>query len=147
MNCRRRDAGFGSGAILVLLVLGALGAGAWNYQRNLALESASRASRPLGGYDTADLEALADAYRSEVAAGAKRWAGTRQERAVARDRAYLDEQVREFEKVQRAASRSRAVGGALAEREAALRDVEQELALRGSEPSAWQLHWGRLTRF
>jgi hypothetical protein len=147
MRLDRRAAGFGSAALLAVLVLGALGAGAWNYRRNVALEAATRSARPLAGYDTADLEALAEAYQSEIAVTSKRWAGAREQRAVARDRAHLDEQVREFEQVQRAASRTRAAGGALAEREAALRDVEQELALRGSEATGWLLHWRRLTDF
>jgi hypothetical protein len=147
MNRTQREAGFGAAGLLFLIVLAAIGAGAWNYHRNLELERASRATRPLAGYTTADLEALADAYRSEVAARSARYQGAQKQRAVARDRAYFDEQVREFEKVQRAASRSRDVGGDLAEREAALRDVEQELAARASEAGGWEKHWQRLVRF
>lgn len=147
MNRTRREAGIGMVGLLGVLALAAIAGGAWNYRRNLALEEASRAQRPLGGYDTTDLEALADAYRGEIARRSAQWDGARGQRATARDRAYFDEQVREFEQVQRAASRTRAAGSALAEQEAALRDVEQELARRGSAPSDWRLHWQRLTGF
>ncbi len=53
-----------------------------------------------------DLEALADAYRQEIAAHAARYASQKTRRAEARDRAYFDEQVREFENVQKHSARS-----------------------------------------
>jgi len=148
MNATRRRAGFGSAFVLLVIVVAAIGAGAWNYRRNLELERASRAARPLSGYSTEDLEALADAYRGEVAARSARYDGAKGQRAEARERAYFDQQVQEFEKVQRQASRTRDAGGELAVREAALRDVEAELAARsGDATSEWQLHWKRLTDY
>ena len=143
----RRSRG-GAQVAVMLLVLGGLAAGgAWNYRRNLAAEQAAEAARPLSGYSTADLEALAAAYRQEIEAYEARYASRRGQRAEARERAYFDEQVREFEKVQQAANRTRAAGGDVAEREAALRDVEAELASRGPAESEWQIHLRRLTTF
>jgi hypothetical protein len=148
MSSLHRQAGFGSVFLLLVIVLGAIGAGAWNYHRNLELERASRAARPLSGYSTEDLEALAEAYRSEVAARSARYDGAKGQRAEARERAYFDQQVQEFEKVQRQAGKTRDAGGELAVREAALRDVEAELATRGSDAtSEWQIHWKRLTDY
>ena len=148
MNSMRRQAGFGSAFMLLVIVVAAIGAGAWNYQRNLKLEQASRAARPLSGYSTEDLEALADAYRGEVASRSARYEGAKGQRAEARERAYFDQQVQEFEKVQRQSSKARDAGGELAVREAALRDVEAELAARGSDGSSeWEIHWKRLTDY
>lgn len=49
--------------------------------------------------------------------------------------------------MQKAATRARADGGDVAEREAALRDVETELASRGPASSEWQIHLRRLTSY
>ena len=59
MDARRSEAG----RVLVLLLVAVValaGAGAWNYQRNLAAEKQRAAARPLHGYSTSDLQALAD---------------------------------------------------------------------------------------
>jgi hypothetical protein len=64
---RRREQGQVSG-MLVLVLLGLCAGGAWNYGRNLQAEQVDRAARPLSGYATGDLEALADAYQQEIAA-------------------------------------------------------------------------------
>jgi hypothetical protein len=106
-SSRRREQGAAKGMLLlVLLVL--CGGGAWNYRRNLLAEQAERASRPLAGYATADLEALADAYQDEI---------------------------------------TTASGTARADHEAALRDVEAELAARGGATSEWEIHLRRATTF
>src|SRR5262245_30800152 len=103
-------------ALLLLVVLCALiGAGAWNYHRNLVAEQAARKARPLSGYDTADLEALAEAYRQEVRGDTARYEKNRAHRAEARERSYFDEQVQEFEKVQRQSGRSRQAGERLSQ--------------------------------
>jgi hypothetical protein len=143
----RRNRGGTQVAVLLLVLGGLAGGGAWNYKRNLDAERAAEAARPLSGYSTADLEALAGAYRQEIEAYRARYESRRGQRAEARDRAFLDDQVREFEKVQQAATRARAAGGDVAEREAALRDVEAELALRGPASGEWEIHLRRLTSF
>lgn len=142
----RREAGRGQ-LLLLIVLLGLCAAGAWNYRRNLAAEQAAASVRPLAGYATEDLEALAEAYRSEIAAYDARYQKQRAARVQASDRAYFDEQVGELERVQRNARKIRAAGSQVAEREAALRDVEEELAVRGPERAEWQLHLERLTRF
>jgi hypothetical protein len=133
-------------ALLLLVVLCALaGGGAWNYHRNWTAEKAAEEARPLSGYDTADLEALADAYRQEIRREGARYEKSRGARAEARDRAYFDEQVQEFEMVQRQSERAREAGARLSESEAALRDIEAELGRRGPRESEWQAHLRRLT--
>jgi hypothetical protein len=133
--------------LLLVMLLAACGAGAWNYQRNLRAEQAAEAARPLAGYATGDLEALADAYRQEIDAYGTRYAKRREARTEVREQAYFDDQVREFERVQRAAGKQRDAGSEVAVREAALRDVEAELAARGPGESEWERHLRRLTSF
>jgi hypothetical protein len=147
MTDRTREAGAASAGLLLLILVAAIGGGAWNYHRNLERERADRAARPLAGYDTADLEALADAYRTQVASKTARFDRTRSERATADDRAYFDEQVGEFEKVQRKSAKARDVGADLAGDEASLAQIEAELATRGGDASEWEIHWRRLTSF
>ena len=147
MRSTHRNAGSAKPLLLVVVLLGAIGAGAWNYHRNWQLEQQTRAARPLAGYSTEDLEALADAYRGEVKTGTAKYDSARKGRVESRDRAYFDQQVQEFEKVQRASNRTREVGAQLAERETSLRAVEDELAQRGPEMTDWQRHWQRLTHF
>jgi hypothetical protein len=115
---------------LVALLAGLAAAGAWNYQRNARLEEA--AFRPFRGYADEDLAKLVGAYGSELEALRARQ-GAAPGRAAARDRGLLREQVDEFERVQRASSGARALAGAIAEREAALRYLEAEQERRARD--------------
>ena len=146
MDRRRGQAG----GVLVLLLLGIVvlaAAGGWNYRRNLETEQRAASARPLHGYSTADLEALADAYRQEIAAHAARYASQKTRRAEARDRAYFDEQVREFENVQKHSSRLREAGAEVSVREADLARVEAELRARGGVESDLDRHLRLLLTF
>jgi hypothetical protein len=146
MDRRRGQAG----GVLVLLLLGIVvlaAAGGWNYRRNLEAEQRAAAARPLHGYSTADLEALADAYRQEISAHAARYASQKSRRAEARDRAYFDEQVREFENVQKHSSRVREAGAEVSVREADLARVEAELRARGGVESDLDRHLRLLLTF
>jgi hypothetical protein len=142
-----RNGGAGKTVLLALLLVLLAAGGAWNYHRNYELEKQSRATRPLAGYSTDDLHALADAYRGEIASRSARYDAAKKSRVEGRDRAYFDEQVQEFEKVQRASGRTREAGAQVAEREASLKQVEAELAARGPERAEWQVHLDRLTKF
>lgn len=145
---RMRREGQASVGLLLVIVLVAVAAGAWNYRRNLAAEQAERAQRPLAGYATADLESLAEAYRAEVDQLASRYDSARGQRVDAADRGFFGEQIDEYERVRRQSDRRRDAGADLGQTEAALRDVEVELRARGSEGgSAWSLHLRRLTAF
>ena len=145
MGCRRET---GSAVKLVLLfVLVIAAAGAWNYRRNLVLEEQQENARPLSGYSTEDLEALADAYRQEIAAHEGRYAAQKSQRAEARNRAYFDQQVKEFEKVQQQAGRVRDAGAEIAVREVDLKRVEEELRARGGVESDLDRHLRLLLTF
>jgi hypothetical protein len=137
-----------SPGLVLVIVLALAAAGAWNYRRNLALEEAERAQRPLSGYATADLEALAQAYRAEVKQLSGRYEAARGARVGTAERGFFGDQIDEYEHVRRKSGQRREVGAALGETEAALRDVEDELRRRvGQGGGAWSVHLRRLTRF
>lgn len=129
--------------VLVLLVLLG-GAGAWNYNRNLAAEEA--VPRPWKGYSDADLQAMADAYRQEVEQYSKRWDAARGQRAQVRDRDLVGDAAREFERVQEQGRHVRELKGAMAERQVVLQEIREEIRLREKLGAGWVLHWRRLTR-
>lgn len=146
MDRRRGQAG----GVLVAALLGIVvlaAAGGWNYRRNLEAEQRDASARPLHGYSTGDLEALADAYRQEISAHAGRYASQKNTRAEARDRAHFDEQVDEFEKVQKHSTRVREAGAEVSVREAELARVEAELRARGGVESDLDRHLRLLFTF
>lgn len=109
------------------------GAGAWNFQRNLAREEAEKG--PYARYSDEQLAALREAYESEIEALGARYQSQKKEPYQARSGQLLGDQVREFE---RASQRGRAIrdaGGDLAEREATLDDIRLEQSKRGGDPT------------
>ena len=92
------------------------------------------------GYSTSDLEALANAYRQEIAAHSAAYASQKTRRAEPRDRVYFDEQVREFEAAQKNSGRVRKAGEELSVREADLARIEEELRARSHVESDLERH-------
>jgi hypothetical protein len=138
----------GGGAMLLLVLLLCAGVGgAWNYQRNLALEEQKKGERPFNGYSDQDLAALAEAYRQEIDAFDRRYRASLQGRTQARDRGLLGERVNEFERVQRSNDRIREATAEVAQREARLADISAEQRYRAQAGSqSLILHLGRLTK-
>jgi len=131
----------------LLVVLGGLGG--WNYYRNLQAERAEQGPRPMASVDVEGLEALAEAYRSEIRALEKRHAAARHGNASAAGEtgrsAFLGENLEHFEKVQRSSRQLRGLSGEIAAREAQLEEVEEELAYRARlENGGLGLHLQRL---
>jgi hypothetical protein len=121
--------GGGGAAPLLLAVLAlAAGAAAWNYRRNAALEAGEY--RPYRGYATADLDALIAATEQELAQARRDYQRGPRRPAAGREPALLGDQIREFERVQRASVASRELGGRVLEREAALERLRAERARR-----------------
>lgn len=109
----------------LLLALGSVAA--FNYERNLRAESAER---PYHVYGDRDLDRLIAAYREEVEhSKAKHRSARAGGGGPGRGQAF-DERVRDFERAQRAGTRQRDALGELAEREAMLRDLENEKRAR-----------------
>lgn len=133
--------------ILLLMVLLALlgGLGTWNYRRNVAAEEAEY--RPYRGYATEQVEQLLAAYREELAAAEAGRQRAARVRVDVRDGGLVGEQVREFERVQRASRSKRAWGSRVAELEVAVEELEEERARRGGGGGDWQVFWTRLTTY
>ena len=125
---------------LVLTIVG--GVGTWNYRRNLAHESA--AFRPYATYSRADLEALIDAYEQEVESSREGYEQTRDLRAKARDRPFLDGRLREFERVQKKGRATRALGAKLAESEVTMKLLREEVLRRDRREDELRLFLRRL---
>ena len=142
----RRLAGHAVLQVLLVLVVLAVG-GAWNYHRNLQAEQDTGAPRPFDGYATADLESLRAAYAKEAAASQKRYAAQDARRKRPSNGDFIDENVREFERVQASSERLRTLQADVAVREARVRELDDELALRRSQASGLALHWKRLVSF
>jgi len=137
----------GSFLLLLVLMLGIGAAGAWNYQRNLALEEQEKGEQAFKGYSDEDLEALAQAYRQEIEALDRRYSSARRGRTSARDEGLLAERVNEFERVQRSNDQLRNATAELAQREARLAEVTDEQRFRsGAASTQLMLHLGRLTK-
>ncbi len=135
----------GRGALVPLLVLLLLlvGGGAWNYRRNLERES--REDRPLRGYAEADLEKLLAAYEQEQDRAARRAGATPRARQKPASGQLVGENVREFERVQRASQRVRDANGDLAESELMVERIQRELQHRDQERDPMALLIRRVT--
>jgi hypothetical protein len=133
------------GRVLPLLVLLGLlvGAGGWNYRRNVALES--QEDRPFRSYAEADLAQLLAAYEGEAARAARRAGGTSRATVDERGSRLLGDSVREFERVQGASRKLRDAQGDLAESELMVAQISQELKRRDQERDPTALFLRRLT--
>ena len=138
---RRREAGNSVVALLLLLVI-AGGAGAWNYRRNLALED--DVYRPFRGYTDEALADLAEAYESRQDVDRQRFDAASSRRVNAQEKAYFDQQVREFERVQRAHAGKQEVRARMAESQTTLKLLDEERRLRANEGDRVALFLKRL---
>lgn len=122
----------GSAVPLLLVLLGLLvGGGYWNYQK--AVEAEEAVYRPFRGYTQEALEQLVEAYEADRDHSAGRYEAAASRRVDARGRAYFQEQVEEFERVQQAGRQTRDLRNRVAESQATLKLLEEELSLRAQE--------------
>lgn len=137
----RRRAGRATGSIVfLLLVISA--AGGWNYHRNWQAEKATEAHRPYQRYAVSDLESLRDAYTSELAGVRANFDSAKRMRARAvQDLGSISGNVEQFEKTTRTSSSIRQATGLLAEREAQIEALEQELEIRSRFGSGFRRHF------
>jgi hypothetical protein len=138
---RRREAGYSVVALLLLLAIAA-GAGAWNYKRNA--EAEEDVYRPFQGYTDQALADLADAYEGRQKGDQKRFDQASTRRVAAEDKDYFDQQVREFERVQRAHAGKQEARARMAESKTTLKLLEEEQRLRASERDKLALFLKRL---
>jgi len=132
----------GTSPLLVVVLLGLLGGGAFNYHRNYQAESVE--PRPYQGYSDEDLGKLLAAYQSENRTLEQRYQGSRTSGGGSQRAGMLDENLRAFEAAQRSASATRELGARLSMQQAAQRQIESELERREATGEGLRLHMKRL---
>ena len=144
LHSRDRRRGNAVVVVVALLLLVALALGG-NYVRNLKVDQETeKKSRPYAKYGLEDLRVLAEGYRAEVAAAEKRHGGGR---VKTQQRHHFDDQVREFERVQKKARKARDKALEIAQLRRDLQRVEAEIQLRGGSAGDFGVHLERMFRF
>jgi hypothetical protein len=115
--------------LLTLLLALLCGLGAWNYRRNVEAEAA--VPRPYRSYSEAQLEQLIAASRVSLESLVARYEKVSGRSIEARDRGFVGDQIKEFERVQSMSRSVRALGYEISESEGLLRELEAEKGRRG----------------
>ena len=124
------------GAVLtvILLLLLLVGLAGFNYYRNIEVERAAQKSgaRPFNAYSDADLAKLAAGYRLalEEAKQDERLG----QRVKVKERHHFGDKIKEFERVQKVARRSRDAAIDVAELAGKVTDIEAEQRRRTTSP-------------
>lgn len=140
----RMQSGRATGSLILLLIL-VLGLGGWNYHRNWQIEKEQEGPRPYAGYSTEDLEALNAAYATDRAAMEKKLGDAKRQRGrLSREQGSISANIDQFSKTTRTSSAIRNAAGDLAERQARIQELDEELAYRASLADGMKLHWKRL---
>ena len=133
----------GRSVIMPLLVLAILvGAGAWNYRRNAAVEEEDY--RPFRGYTDEAIEQLIDAYEDQRERSSKRFEAAASRKVNVEGKAYFGEQVQEFERVQGISQNTRALRDGIAESQTSLKLLREESSKRARERQKLRLFFERL---
>jgi hypothetical protein len=136
----------GRAMVVTLLILLVLGAGGYNYHRNLITEQMGEGARPFKSYADSDLQNLEAAYRVEVDGTKGAYDKMARDRVAKRSgKELLKENIKHFDRVQRKSERKRAVAGVVAENMTRLAEVEAEIAYRRHVTGGLSVHLKRLT--
>jgi hypothetical protein len=138
---RRREAGSSVIALLLLLAVAA-GAGTWNYRKNAAAED--DVYRPFKGYTEEAVADLTEAYEAQRKGDKQRFDRATSRRVSTQEKAYFDQQVREFERVQQAHAGKKEVRARMAESQTTLKLLKEEQGYRASEADRVALFLKRL---
>ncbi|MBB84884.1 MAG: hypothetical protein CL931_13835 [Deltaproteobacteria bacterium] len=141
----RRSAGRVSGSMVLLLLL-LVGGGGYHYYRNLEIERQNEGHRPYESYSTEDVQALRDAFESELTASEAKFAAAKRQRARPQgDLGSISGNVEQFAETTATSRAIRAAAAGVAERRDALSELDRELALRASPVQGLMHHLRRLT--
>jgi hypothetical protein len=127
---------------LLLLLAVLVGAGAWNYRRNAAVEEDDY--RPFRGYTDEAIAQLIDAYEGQHERSSKRFEAAASRNVKVQGKAYFGEQVQEFERVQRISNNTRALRDDLAKSQTSLKLLREESSKRARERQKLRLFFERL---
>lgn len=141
----RSRSGRATGSILILLVLlSALGA--WNYHKNWQIEQESEGHRPYKAYSSADLEALREAYSSELGGVRAEFDAAKRKRVrPQRDVGSISDNVAQFAQTTRTSSAIRDAAAGVADREGQIAELDRELEIRTRFGEGLMRHVKRLT--
>ena len=132
-----RESGKGGMLIPLLFLLMLLGgAGGYNYHRNAAAENEE--FRPFRSYSDTDLDALAAAYEEQLSGGMESYKQVTSKAVTIREGGLLDDQVREFERVQKFSNAKRTMIGQLAKTQVQLDQLKEEQAKRALDRPIWK---------
>ena len=126
----------------VVLLLGLVAAGGYNYHRNWKAETSI--PRPYETYSQADLEALLAAYEAENAMVERKYEKARGKLGQGREGGMLGENIAAFEAAQRHSSASRGLGVKLSMQQTATGELAAEIERRKGEADVLQFHLKRL---
>ena len=141
----RNQAGRATGSLILLLLL-LVGAGGWNYHRNWQLEKATENTRPYESYAVADLEALQEAYASELRGVRAEFDSAKRNRArTVRDVGSIAGNIEQFQQTTRASTAIRMAAAGVSEREEQISELEREIEMRSRFGEGLGRHLKRLT--
>jgi len=132
----------GVSTLPVLVLVGLLAAGAFNYHRNWQTEAS--VPRPYESYSQADLEALLAAYQAENAQAEQRYEAARERLGREQQTGMLDQNIAAFEAAQRGSEKARGLGAMLSMQKTATDEIEAELARREADADRLKVHLRRL---
>ncbi len=140
----RAQAGNGVAGLFLILLL-VVGVGAFNYHQNLQAEAEE--DRPYRGYSDEELEALLGAYQGRKDAQSARYEASAGRRVNAQGKAYFDEQVQEFERVQDVHRRAAVRRNELAGTNVVVKQIRKEMKKREAESDKFALFMKRAFTF
>ena len=126
----------------VVILLGLIAGGGYNYHRNWQVEAAI--PRPYKGYSQVDLEALLAAYEAENAQVERQYSQAREQLGKRGEAGMLDQNIKAFEAAQSRSTGTRSLGVKLSMQQTATDEIAAELARREGESGALQVHVRRL---
>ncbi len=131
---------------VVILLVSLCAAGGWNYHRNAVIEDS--APRPYRTYSDEELDQLVSAYRDEVEVQMARYrkSGGAQKVAV-RGGGLLEEQIEEFERVQRLGKQRKERAYQVTENQILVEQLAKEQVTRGRDRPIYKMIFRRVTTF
>jgi hypothetical protein len=140
----RSTSGRATGMVVLLLIV-MFAAGGWNYHRNLQITQEAEGLRPFASYAVADLEALREAYQSDLEKVRVRFDRAQSQRVrPLRDVGSMSRNVAQFAQTTRTSSAIRNAAGKVSDREGQIAELDRELDLRSRFGEGIKLHLKRL---
>ena len=133
------------GQIVILLAI-LCAAGGWNYHRNTLIDDA--VPRPYRGYSDEELDQLISAYQSEVEVQMERYRNSAATKKVTvQDGGLLEEQIDEFERVQRLSKQRRERAYRVTENQILVEQLAAERVTRERNRPIYKMIFRRVTTF